>query len=130
LYVRRYGYLWSYWDARLVALSRQVLDEDVLLGLDLEAETGTGWLLKRIASGSPWGWAREFDQYGVPEVAAGLLGQMRPRAPYPRFGGPYLDEEGVLRDPFVEYLADRPEGRTPRGRQLDFGALDGEVVTH
>jgi len=130
LYVKRYGNQWSYWDARLVALSHQVLDEDVVLGLDLEAETGTGWLLKTIASGSPWGWAQQFDQYGVPEIAAKLLHQMRPRAPYPHFGAPYLDEEGVLRDPLVEYLADRPPGPTSRGRQLDFGALDEEVVTH
>jgi len=130
LYVKSYGPERAYWDARLVPLSRQVLIEDVLLGRSFEAETGTGWLLKRIARGSPWGWTNAFDRYGVPEVAASLTGQVRPRAEYPRLGGPYVDEQGVLRDPFVEYLSARPPERMPRGGQLDYGSLDEGIVTH
>lgn len=130
LYLLPSGSAWSYWDASLVALSRQVLDDDVILGQDASAETGTGWLLKRIARGAPWGWAEEFDLQGVPEVGGRLTGAIRPRRPYPRFGRPYLDEEGLLRDPLVEYLGARGQGAGPRGGQLDYNRLDEQSVLH
>ena len=130
LYARSYSRRPVYWDARLVPLSRQVLDEDVELGLRTMVESGTGWLMTRLARGAPWGWTDEFDRYEVPEVANRLTSDVRPRRPYPRLGGPYEDESGILRDPLVEHLADQGPGRYPRGGQLDYHRLDDEVVTH
>jgi len=146
---------WSHWDARLVALNRQVLDEDVLLGLAEPAETGVGWLMQRIAYGSPGGlvpsrqgslppgyyrygdvtgWASDiygdFDAtYDPHAVMSDLTTRVRPRGPYPSLGSPYM-ERGLLRDPFVEYLSDRPQGEQPSGGQLDYSGLDEDSVVH
>ena len=131
LYLMRSGPTSSCWDARLVALSRQVLDEDVILGMGFEAESGTGWLISRIARGSPVGWTSQFDLAGVPDIGVLLTGSVRPRLPYPQFvRGPYLDDRGLLRDPFTEYMSARPQGQSPRGGQLDYGQLDDDTVMH
>ena len=156
LYMRACAGGWSYWDARLVALNRQVLDEDVILGQAEPAETGLGWLMTRIAYGSPGGllrsrqeslpptysrygnvtgWTRDiyggFDEtYHPTQVMRDLTIHLRPRAPYPSMGGAYVDEEGLLRDPFVEYLSGKGQGELPRGGQLDYHALDSDSVVH
>jgi hypothetical protein len=156
LYLKSCAEGWSYWDSRLIALSRQVLDEDVILGLDEPAETGVGWLMKRIAQGSPGGLVPSdqrdlppgYDRYGYvsgwvssiygdydPDypplhVYRDLSERVRPRMPYPRFGPPYLDSEGLLRDPLVDYLSQRQQGQRPEGGQLDYNRLDQDAVLH
>ena len=156
LYVRDYSGGWSSWDAGLIALSRQVLDEDVMLQQTIQAQTGTGWLMERIAMGSPGGLVRSLHQqwwpnqphYGTtagwatdlyggylqsypPEwVRRDLTRLMRPRQPTPVMGRHYTDQEGLLRDPLVEYLGTRPFGPQPTGSQLDYGQLDERSVVH
>jgi hypothetical protein len=58
-----------------------------------------------------------------------LTTRVRPRGPYPSLGPPYM-ERGLLRDPFVEYLSDRPQGEQPSGGQLDYSGLDEDSVVH
>jgi len=131
LYLPRGAPRGSYWDARLWPISEQVLDEDVIMGLDAEAENGTAWLMKRIAYGSPWGWTSEFDLQGVAEVAELLKGRLRSRLEYRQItAGPYRDQYGALRDPFVEYMARMRMGQSRRGGQFNYNELDRESVLH
>lgn len=155
LYSKQCASGWSYWDSRMVALNRQVLDKDVLLDLTEPAETGVGWLMRRIAYGAPGGlvqsrqqnlppgyydyghvsgWTSsvysEYDPQYPPElVRQGLLQDVRPRAAYPYPGQPYTDAEGLYRNPFVESLAAR-QGPRPTGGQLDYNDLDENSVVH
>ncbi|MFW5923872.1 MAG: hypothetical protein ACOCSQ_05775, partial [Planctomycetota bacterium] len=148
---------WSYWDARLFPVSEQVLDFDIEQQLDVGPETGTGWLMRRIAYGAPGGriardFPREFnepgqkfvdypgwatDVYGgqcddyTPEaVRKNLLERMKPRRTDAGQRVPYVDDEGLYRDPFVEELGTRSPGDRPEGRPLDYNLLDDEDVTH
>ncbi len=155
LYLRDTSGEWTYWDARLFPISKQVLDYDVVKGAESPAETGVGWLMRRIAHGSPGGLVRSrhsnlppgYDRYGDVSgwtkniygqyersyppraVENNLLREMRPRQKYPNMGGPYKDAEGMYRDPLMEHLGERPPGlRT--GGQLDYNQLEQEDVTH
>ncbi len=146
---------WSYWDAKLVPVNKQLLDHDIreIVG----AESGTGYLMQRIAYGSPggltrtrhtdtpswWGYERHFgdisgwtkDIFGGYDrdfppgrVRERLLEHVRPREPYPRTGPAYIDPEyGTLRDPLMEYLADSEH---ERGGQLDYRRLRPEDIQH
>ncbi|MDP6439982.1 MAG: pilus assembly protein TadG-related protein, partial [Candidatus Brocadiia bacterium] len=148
LYLREDASGRSYWDARLIGLDRQVLDEDVTLGQAGAAETGVGWLLKRIAHGAPGGLIRSGlvrsgetgwagDVYGSYSasypptwVRRDLTTLLRARQSTPGMGAPYIDEYGMLRDPLVDYLAGRALGGGPAYGQLDYNRLDEESVVH
>jgi len=155
LYLNECATGWTYWSGRITALNRQVLDEDVLLGLSEPAESGVGWLARQIAYGSPGGLARsrqhslppgyyawghvtgwtssvysDYDPTYPPElVRQGLLTNLRPRRPYPHMGQAYTDAEGQFRDPFAENLAGR-QGPPPKGGQLDYQGMEPEDVMH
>lgn len=156
LYIRGSQGDWSYWDARLFPLSEQVLDEDIIQGLEGGGETGTGWLMRRIAHGSPGGliWSRQGrlppTYYGYGDVTGwtqdiygqydntyppravqnDLTGELRPRRRYPGFGPAYDSMQGVRRDPFMEYLGTRPQDQRQTGGQLDYNALERDDVLH
>lgn len=156
LYLRQADGEWTYWNARLFPLSEQVLDADVIQGETEAAESGTGWLMRRLAYGSPGGLIRsrqgnlppgyrhygdvtgwtsniygDFDRTYPPEaVRRDLLHQVRPRQRYPALGRPYDDAQGVRRDPLMEYLGTRPQGQRRTGGQLDYNALERDDVLH
>ncbi|MFW6456684.1 MAG: hypothetical protein ACOC0A_00155 [Planctomycetota bacterium] len=156
LYLRDTSGEWTYWDARLFPVSEQVLDYDVIQGAVTQAETGVGWLMRRIAHGSPGGLTRsrqrnlppgyhrygdisgwtkdiygQFEQSYPPRtVRDNLLKELRPRQRYPNLGGPYQDSEGMHRDPLMEHLGGRPQGERRTGGQLDYNQLDDEDVSH
>ncbi len=155
LYLLASGDEWSHWDAALVPINKQLLDTDIrdIIG----AESGTGYLMQRIAYGSPggltrtrhrdtppwWDYERHFgdvsgwtkDIYGGYDrefppgrVRQRLLQRVRPREAYPRTGPAYIDPEyGTLRDPLMEYLA---ESEHERGGQLDYRGLRRWDVQH
>ncbi len=158
LYMVNSGGSWSYWDAALVPFNRQLLDADMRDLAGINAQSGTGWLMQRIAYGSPgglvrtrqrdlpswWGhhrhfghvsgWASDifgsYDQdYPPSRVRSYLLDQMRLRRPYPGQGGPYIDPtDSTLRDPLMEHFAEMR--RHERGAQLDFELMRDEDVVH
>lgn len=156
LYLKEGPTGWTHWDSRLVALDRQVLDEDVMLDHTTAYETGMGWLMKRIAFGSPGGlirsrhvpWRPGEPTHGISEgwtsdifgsykqsyppawVRRDLTSRMRPRRPTPVMGRPYLDADGLRRDPLTEYLGDRAPGYYQTGGQLDYNDLDSDSVFH
>jgi hypothetical protein len=132
---------YGYWDARLLSLDRQILTEDVVLGPNDPAQTGTAWLMGVIARGAargsrqagfdyPAGWTDTWDGRDVSDVRELLTRRLRPRRPYGSVGRPYIDAQGALRDPFVEMLVgqDRSDRRT--GGQLNYDQMDSESVLH
>jgi hypothetical protein len=159
LYLRRDDGHWTTWDARLIPLNRQVLNHDIVLDQQNPVESGVGWLMRRIAYGSPggreatrqsnlpaWygygdrhghvaGWTHNmygrYDQSYPPEwVRQDLLQEMRPRRRASGIGSPYTDAEGHHRDPFVEQLGTRDQGTRRTGGQFDYNTLDEEDVVH
>ncbi len=58
LYLVDSGGRWSHWDAALVPFNMQLLATDIREMDGIWAESGTGWLMQRIAYGSPGGVAR------------------------------------------------------------------------
>jgi hypothetical protein len=156
LYLRPAGEQWSYWAARLFPMSEQVLDADVIQGEAGALETGTGWLMRRLAYGAPGGLTRSrqrnlppgYRHYGhvtgwtsniyghysqsyPPEsVRRDLTTRLRPRQRYPQMGRPYSGRQDVRRDPFMEYLGTRPQGQRQTGGQLDYNSLDRDDVLH
>jgi hypothetical protein len=84
--------------------------------------------------GDVTGWVRnvygDYDPTYPPEwVKRDLTESLRPRLPFPAMGLPYT-QEGVLRDPFIEYLSRLQQGQRGRGGQLDYNLLDDHTVAH
>ena len=100
------------------------------MGPNDPAQSGTAWLMSVIARGAPWGWTDSFDGRAIPEVSGLLLGRLRPRAAYGQQGAPYVDQEGALRDPYVDFLVNEPQGQRRLGGQLNYNKLDSETVLH
>jgi hypothetical protein len=86
LYLHPHDRTPAMWDAGLVPLNRQILDEDIQEGYEFAPETGVAWLLHRIAYGSPGGLVRS-RQSNLP----------------PTYYYDWVDEEGNIRRPLSHY---------------------------